>query len=82
MNLARALRRLALPAFIAAAIPLLPGCERSIIRKEERPFMNFAEQNWRKLSPKQKADYYEMVEKQKDRARKDREKGERRQEWK
>ncbi len=33
------------------------GCERRIIRKEERPFMDYAEQNWRKLTPTQKADY-------------------------
>ncbi|MEI6634249.1 MAG: hypothetical protein WCP22_10590 [Chlamydiota bacterium] len=73
------LRRAAALAVIAAA---LTGCERRTIRKEERPFMNFAEQNWRTLTPKQKADYYEMVEKQKDRARKERDKGAARQEIK
>jgi hypothetical protein len=71
MTTMRYLRRAAVLAVIAGA---LTGCDRRIIRKEERPFMNFAEQNWRKLSPKQKADYYEMVEKQKDRARKSRSK--------
>ncbi|HQM52270.1 MAG: hypothetical protein IT574_00930 [Candidatus Aureabacteria bacterium] len=54
------------------------GCERRIIRKEERPFMDYAEQNWRKLTPTQKADYYEMVEKQRDRARRERERESRR----
>ncbi|MCX6357596.1 MAG: hypothetical protein NT045_06960 [Candidatus Aureabacteria bacterium] len=47
------------------------GCERRIVRKGERPFMNYAEKNWRGLTPRQKADYYEMIEKQKDRARKE-----------
>ena len=79
MTIMRYLRRAAALAVIAAA---LTGCERRIIRKEERPFMNFAEQNWRRLSPKQKADYYEMVEKQKDRAQKERDKGTARQEIK
>lgn len=61
--------------FVAAAaiIVALNGCERRIIRKEERPFMDYAEQNWRRLSPSQKADYYEMVEKQKERACRERE---------
>jgi hypothetical protein len=45
------------------------GCERRIVRKEERAFMHYAEKNWRKLTPRQRADYYEMIERQKDRAR-------------
>ena len=79
MTTMRYLRRAAALAVIAAS---LTGCERRIIRKEERPFMNFAEQNWRKLTPTQKADYYGMIEKQKDRAQKERGKEAARQEIK
>lgn len=60
-------------AILAAYAILLcvSGCEKRIVRKQERVFMNYAEQNWRKLTPRQKADYYEMLERQKDRARKE-----------
>jgi|LAHU01.1.fsa_nt_gb hypothetical protein len=65
--------RVAALACAALACVASLGCERRIIRKEERPFMDYAEQNWRRLTPTQKADYYEMLEKQKDRARRERE---------
>jgi hypothetical protein len=67
----RSLRRAAALALAAAA---LAACERRLIRKEEKPFMTWAEQNWRTLTPKQKADYYEMIDRQKERARKERQK--------
>lgn len=67
----------ALAALVASAILLcLPGCEKRIVRKQERVFMHYAEQNWNKLSPRQKADYYEMIERQKDRARREEARGE------
>jgi len=47
------------------------GCERRIVRKQERIFMHYAEKNWSKLTPRQKADYYEMLERQKDRAQRE-----------
>ncbi len=47
------------------------GCEKRIIRKQERIFMHYAEKNWSKLTARQKADYYEMLQRQKDRARKE-----------
>lgn len=59
---------------IAAASAILlcaSGCEKRIVRKQERVFMHYAEDNWSKLTPRQKADYYEMIERQKDRARKE-----------
>jgi hypothetical protein len=49
----------------------ISGCERRIVRKQERIFMHYAEGNWGKLTPRQKADYYEMIEKQKDRAQRE-----------
>lgn len=61
-------------AALALALAAAAGCDRRIIRKEEKPFMTWAEQNWRTLNPKQKADYYEMVDRQKERARKERQK--------
>lgn len=82
MTTLRYLRYAAALAIIAAALAVPTGCERRIIRKEEWPFMNYSEKNWRSLTPKQKADYYEMVEKQKDRARKEREKAAKRQDIK
>lgn len=58
-------------ALLAAALmtPLISGCEKRIIKKQERPFMEYAEKNWRKLTPRQKADYYEMLERQKGRVK-------------
>lgn len=79
MTTTRYLHRAAALAAAAAVLAATAGCDRRVIRKEERPFMSYAEQNWRKLSPKQKADYYEMTEKQRDRARKEREQDTRRQ---
>lgn len=70
------LRCLAGALALAAA---LPGCERRLVRKEERPFMDYAERNWRKLTPKQKADYYGMIERQKERAARERERESKRQ---
>ena len=49
--------RVAALACAALACVASLGCERRIIRKEERPFMDYAEQNWRRLTPTQKADY-------------------------
>ena len=31
--------------------------------------MHYAEDNWNKLTPRQKADYYEMLDRQKERAK-------------
>jgi hypothetical protein len=61
-------------ALAAAIILSCSACEQRIIKKEERPFMDWAESNWKRLTPRQKADYYQMLEKQKERARKQREK--------
>lgn len=69
-------------AVSALALAAAAGCDRRIIRKEEKPFMTWAEQNWRTLSPKQKANYYEMVDRQKERARKERQKESERGKWK
>ena len=60
------------PAIIVLTSVILlciSGCEKRIVRKQERVFMNYADHNWRKLTPRQKADYYEMIERQKERAR-------------
>lgn len=65
------------PVLILALLLLISswGCETRVIKKEERPFMIWAEQNWKRLTPRQKANYYEMLEKQKERARKEKQKG-------
>ncbi|MEJ2745342.1 MAG: hypothetical protein P8123_06615 [bacterium] len=39
--------------------------------KQERIFMYHAERNWDKLTPRQKADYYKMIERQKERAKRE-----------
>jgi len=66
-----------LPAIALCTVALLTiissaGCEKRIVRKEERPFTDYCEKNWKKLTPRQKADYYEMLERQKERAKKHR----------
>ena len=57
--------------FASLIVLCISGCERRIVRKQERVFMHYAEKNWSKLTPRQKADYYEMIERQKDRAQKE-----------
>ncbi|MCX6354026.1 MAG: hypothetical protein NTZ78_03860 [Candidatus Aureabacteria bacterium] len=61
-------RTILLMALTACAFFALTGCERRIVRKEEISFIDYAEKNWRKLTPRQKANYYEMIERQKERA--------------
>jgi len=61
-------RTILLMALTACAFFALTGCEKRIMVKEERSFIDYAEKNWRKLTPRQKADYYEMIERQKERA--------------
>jgi hypothetical protein len=71
----RGLNYQALAILVASVILLCTsGCEKRIVMKQERFFMHYAEENWNKLTPRQKANYYEMLERQKERAR---EKGER-----
>jgi len=68
----RGLHYQALAALVAFVILLsTAGCEKRIVMKQERFFMNYAEENWNKLTPRQKANYYEMLERQKERARKE-----------
>jgi hypothetical protein len=69
----RGLIHQALSVLVLASVILLcaSACEKRIVRKEERIFMDYAEQNWKKLTPRQKADYYEMIERQKERARRE-----------
>ncbi|MDD5557030.1 MAG: hypothetical protein PHN82_07255 [bacterium] len=73
----RRTRTVAAALALASALPLAGGCEQRIIRKEEQPFMEWAEKNWKKLTPRQQADYYEMIEKQKERARREAERASR-----
>ncbi len=59
----------AILAIVSVILLCTPGCERRIVRKQERVFMHYAEDNWNKLTPRQKADYYEMLDRQKERAK-------------
>ena len=58
-------------AVLLGMLPFVFSCETRVIRQEEMFFMKHSEENWKKLSPRQKAKYYEMVDKQKERGRKE-----------